>query len=131
MVMSALIASLLVLGTSSDDRGFGEALIEALAGLERSGETRSCLSSYQIDYIDPVDDHHWLITTRGRDTYLTEVSRGCRNADSSFTYLQYRSRGQLCRGDIVHVIDSGTRMQQGACSLGEYELLTPVETATN
>lgn len=131
MVFSVLVASVLTLASQSDDHGQSEALTEALAGFERSGESRSCLSSYQIDDINPVDDFHWLVTTRRRDTYLTQVSRGCRNADSSFTYLQYRGRGQLCRGDIVEVRDSGTQMQQGACSLGSYELLTPVETATN
>ncbi len=132
MVFSAFIASVLLLGASGDDHGQSEALTEVLAGFERSGETRSCLSVRNIDQIDPIDDTHWLVTTRGRDTYLTEVGRGCRNADSNFTYLQYRvTIGQLCRGDIVDVVDQGTNMRQGACSIGAYERLTPVETATN
>ena len=130
MVFSALIASVLLLGASGDDHGQSEALTEALAGFERSGETRSCLATFQIDEIDPIDDTHWLVTTRGRDAYLTEVGRGCRNADSNFTYLQYRLSGnRLCRGDIIDVVDQGTNMRQGACSIGAYERLTPKDAA--
>jgi hypothetical protein len=123
-----LIASTLALGIAGDDHAGSSALDEALAGFERSGETRSCLSVRLIDEIKPVDDTHWLVTTRGRETYLNTVSRGCRNADSSFTYLQYSTpTSSLCRGEIVRVVDSSSRFTQGSCSIGDFEILTPVE----
>lgn len=126
MVFSALFATVFILSASGDDHGQSEALNEALAGFERSGEIRSCLSVRRIDQINPVDETHWLVSTRGRDTYLTEVRRGCQNADSNFTYLQYSlTGGQLCQLDIVDVVDRGTNMRQGACSIGAFELLTP------
>ena len=122
---TAIAAFALSLGAHGDEQS--DALTAALEGFERSGETRVCLSSYQIDQITPVDDENWIVTTRTRDTYLNTVSRGCRNADSSFNYLQYRSNGRLCRGDIVQVVASSGHFPHGSCSLGSYEALTPVE----
>jgi hypothetical protein len=104
------------------------ALAEALAGFERTGETVSCLSTRQIDDINPINDENWLITTRDGDTYLNTVSGGCFNADSPFTYLAYRTTGsRLCRGDVVRVMNSSSRSVQGSCALGEYEELRPIE----
>ncbi len=129
MFGSLIAAVALVSGAHAEGHNDEEsaALAEALAGFERSGETRTCLPINRIEQITPVDDNNWLITTRSRDTYLNTVSRGCRNADSSFTYLQYRSTGQLCRGDIVQVMGSATRLPEGSCSIGVHERLTPVE----
>ena len=130
MIFGSLMAAVaLAAGVHADGQNETEsaALAEALAGFERSGETRVCLSTYRIDQITPVDDNNWLVTTRGNDTFLNTVSRGCQNADSNFSFLQYRSNGRLCRGDIVQVVASSTGLPEGSCSLGSYELLTPVE----
>lgn len=112
----------------ADEPEDGAALAAALAGLERSGETVSCLSTRRIDNINPVDDRNWLITTRGGPTYLNTVSRGCFNADSPFSYLRYRTSGtSLCRGEFVEVVDSSAGFVQGSCSLGHFEELIPIE----
>lgn len=127
---SLIVALALVSGAHADDHveDASTALDEALAEFEVSGDARSCLSSRSIDEIDPIDDENWLVTTRGRGTFLNTVSRGCSDAGGPFTYLQYTVRGgQLCQGDIVRVIDSSSRFSRGSCSLGEYQLLTPVE----
>ncbi len=133
MVFGSLVMAVAMAAGAHGD-GHGEeaemsaALAEALAGFERTGETRSCLSTYSIDEIDPIDDSHWMVTTRGRGTFLTEVSRGCRNADNGFTYLQYQvTGGRLCRGDIVRVMSQSGGFVEGSCSLGDYEELSPVE----
>jgi hypothetical protein len=114
--------------TGAEETEDNTALAEALAGYERTGETVSCLSTRQIDDIDPIDDEHWLITTRSGETYLNTVSRGCFNADSAFTYLAYSTTGnRLCRGELVEVLNSSSRMTQGSCALGAYEELRPIE----
>ena len=101
---------------------------ETLASYEFTGETRSCLSTSRIDQIKPLDERHWLVETVNGDMYLNRVGRGCSGADRSFTYLQYEiPTGQLCRGEIVRVIDSGSGMTQCACGLGDYERLTRIE----
>lgn len=125
LVLGLPVAACVTVAEETEDN---TALAEALAGYERTGETFSCLSTQQIDDIDPIDDEHWLITTRGGDTYLNTVSGGCFNADSAFTYLTYNTTtSRLCRGELVRVIDSTSRMVQGSCALGAYEELRPIE----
>ncbi len=112
-------------GETDDDTS---ALEEALAPFERSGETISCLPTRRIDNINPIDEQNWLVTTRNGETYLNTVSRGCFNADRPFTFLSYRvTGGRLCRGEIIRVMDTASRMARGSCSLGDYEELIPIE----
>ena len=113
----------------ADDSADKAGLEAALEGFERTGETRNCLNTRFIRKIDPIDDTHWRVETRGGDTYLNIVRGSCNDAGSSFTALQYTiPGGQLCRGEIVRVIDIGYGgTTRGACSLGEYEALSPIE----
>ena len=101
---------------------------ETLAAFERTGATRSCLNTRTIETIEPLDERFWLIETRGGPTYLNEVGPGCFGADRAFTYLAYETpTGQLCRSEIVRVIDDGTRTARGSCGLGDFQALAPAE----
>lgn len=103
------------------------AAAERLAAYDMTGQTEACLSTRRIDQIDPLDERHWLVETVSGEMFLNVVSRGCNGADRSFTYLQYETpTGQLCRGEIVRVIENGSNMERGACGLGEYQRLAPV-----
>ena len=103
---------------------------ERLAAFTQTGETRNCLSVRSIDEIEPLDASRWLVTTVGGDQYLNEVSRGCSNAASNFTYLQYSTpTGRLCANEIVRVRDRSTNLIQGSCGLGEYQRLETREDA--
>ncbi len=118
-------ASAAALGQTAQERAEAR-----LAEFSSTGETTTCLSTTRIRHITPIDDTRWLVTTRGGGTYMNEVSRGCHGAASSFNFLQYRvPGGQLCRGEIVRVIDSGSRLEAGACGLGAFERLEPVAAA--
>ena len=129
------IACVLTLALASVSPAIADAVTEeeagleaALAGYERTGETLTCLSTRSIRSIDPVDEVHWFVETRAGKVYLNTVRGGCNDADSPFTALQYSlTSSQLCRGEIIRVIDTSSGFQQGACVLGEYEALTPVE----
>ncbi|MFW5661005.1 MAG: hypothetical protein ACOC05_06410 [Oceanicaulis sp.] len=104
------------------------AAAEALSGFTPTGETASCLNTRRIDTIDPLDDRHWLVETVGGERYLNVVGPGCNDADSNFTFLQYdTTTGQLCRGEIVRVIDNGSSTPRGSCGLGDYQRLAPVQ----
>lgn len=132
MMKQVMSAAVLAAGlTAAASAQSAEERAEArLAEFRPTGETTTCLSTSRIRQITPIDDTRWLVTTRGAGTYLNEVSRGCFGASSPFNYLQYQVSGaQLCRGDIVHVIDTGAGMQTGACGLGEYQRVEPVENA--
>ncbi|MGY6660934.1 MAG: DUF6491 family protein [Glycocaulis sp.] len=123
----AAAAAALGMASAVSAQDMSEAAAERLAQFERTGETRTCINITQLRSIQPLDDRHFLIEMRNRDTYLNVVSGRCSHAATSNTYLQYSTTGtQLCRGEIVHVIDNGGQgMLSGSCGLGEFERLTP------
>lgn len=125
-VMGAAVIAL-GLGAAAQSQSAEERADARLSQFTQTGETRSCLSTTRIRSITPLDDSRWLVTTRGGETYLNEVSRGCFGASSPFSYIEYRvPGGQLCRGEIVRVVDQSAHMTRGACGLGEYQRLEAV-----
>ncbi|MCR9128708.1 MAG: DUF6491 family protein [Alphaproteobacteria bacterium] len=130
LTAAAMLAGLAASGCATEaapDRA-GARAAEAdavLADYRPTGATRSCLSLRSIDDIEPLDETRWLITLNNGDAYLNEVSRGCRQATSDFTYLQYETpTGSLCANEIVRVIDrSGGGISAGACGLGRHQEL--------
>jgi hypothetical protein len=129
MIKHAMGAAVLALGLGAAAQSHSpeERADARLAQFTETGDTRSCLATTRIRNITPLDDSRWLVTTRGGDTYLNEVSRGCFGASSPFSYIQYRiPGGQLCRGEIIRVVDTSTNMARGACGLGAYQRLEPV-----
>ncbi len=142
MMLRPLILSVVIVlgagaasGCASESYGARAAAAAAeadavLANYRPTGETRSCLNTRSIEEIDPIDDTRWLVTTRGGDVYLNEVSRGCSGAARDFTYLQYRSSTtSLCSNEIVQVIDRGSNMAQGSCGLGTFQELARIGDA--
>ncbi len=125
--MTALGASLVMGGAAlaqsdamSDDPFVPE-------GYELTGQTRTCLPLRSIDDITPLNEGAWLVTTNSRDAYVSRVNGGCRAATRPFTYLSYSVPGaQLCRGEIVTVMDQGMNSPVGSCSIGTFEELSPL-----
>ena len=102
------------------------AAAEELGAYELTGEIRDCLGVRRIDQIEPLDERFWMVETVNGDMYLNRVGPGCNGADSSFTYLQYDiPTSQLCRGEIIRVIENGSNQVTGSCGLGDYERLQP------
>ncbi|TGY88571.1 hypothetical protein E5163_12225 [Marinicauda algicola] len=104
-----------------------EAIAQALPeGYQRTGETESCLNTTRIDEIDAVTDRIWIVETVTGERYVNVVSPGCNQADSAFTYLFYDiPTTQLCRGEIIRVMQQTTDIPTGSCALGAYERLAP------
>ncbi|MGY6533120.1 hypothetical protein [Glycocaulis sp.] len=98
-----------------------ERAAERLAQYQETGETRSCVSLSRVSSIVPLDDNHFLFEMRGGDVYLNRVSGGCNQASSSFTRIEYRVSGsQLCRNDIINVVDNSSGLWSGSCGLREF-----------
>lgn len=132
ILSTGLVASLAVFGASfaASAQEPDAAAAERLAGFERTGETRNCVSLSQVRTIQPLDDRHFLIELRNRETYLNVTLGRCNQAASRNTYLQYSvPANQLCRGEIVNVIDNGPgQFLAGTCGLGDFERLEPAGT---
>lgn len=97
---------------------------EKLAQFERTGEKTDCLQLRRIDSIDPLDERHFLVRVGVRQYYLNEVSGGCFGAGDSFNRLQYTTTlTQLCKNEIIKVVDNVNGFTTGSCGLGEFERL--------
>ena len=99
-----------------------------LAEFERTGETRACLQTYLIDRIEALDEERFLVETQGGDVYLNEVNGRCSGAGRGGNAITYAtSISSLCRGEIIRVVDTTSRITAGSCSLGAFERLEPLE----
>ncbi len=101
-----------------------ENVASQLSAYEATGETTSCLSVGQIRSIDPLDDRRFLVRANN-GYYLNETSNRCSGAARSGNRLQYKlSTGQLCRNQIISVVDNSSGFTVGSCGLGSFEKLT-------
>ena len=124
MVVPAACALALGACASSGTDDGEDKVAAALAGFEKTGETESCLSLRRIDQIKPLDDRNFLIRVGRKDYYLNEVSGRCSNADGINTRLQYKTAlSQLCRNELISVVDNSTGMNIGSCGLGNFQKL--------
>ena len=107
-----------------------EKTAESLAKFERTGEFQNCLNVSQIDGITPLDERHFLVRYGVSKYYLNELPRSCFGAGRAGNRLQYTVYGgQICRNEIVHVVDNTTGMAGGACGLSSFERLEKIPQA--
>ncbi|WP_306253112.1 DUF6491 family protein [Parvularcula sp. IMCC14364] len=124
LIVSAACALALSACASSDTGRDEDKAAEALAAFDKTGETESCLSLRRIDQIKALDDKNFLVRVGRDDYYLNEVNGRCSNADGLNTRLQYRTTlSQLCRNELISVVDNGTGMNIGSCGLGTFQKL--------
>jgi len=127
LLAGAAIGLSACVSAQAGDREMSEAAALELAKYEATGETRTCLSTTQIRSIDPIDDYTFLVRGTGRDVYLNKVSGKCSGASRSGNRLQYRiSSNQLCRNEIITVVDNMLNTTVGSCGLGSFEELQEI-----
>ncbi len=122
----ALSAVLALAGCASAPQAeeVNRAAANTLAQYERTGETTTCLSIVDITTIRPVTETTFLMRVRGGDYYVNDVSGRCNGATRSFSRIEYTtSLSQLCRNELIRIVDNTTGFQLGGCGLGAYEKL--------
>ena len=111
--------------TAKPAEAMSDKVAKKLAAFEQTGETTACLNTTRIRSIDALDDWRFLVRTNTGDYYLNEVSNRCSGAARAGNRLQYTiSTGQLCRNEIIKVVDNTSGFTVGSCGLGSYEKLT-------
>ena len=101
-----------------------EAAAAILAAHNRTGEVTSCLNVRNISSIAAVDEKTLLIRTGVSDYYVSDLSSRCNGATSAFNRFEYEtSIAQLCRNQIIRIVDNGTGFVAGACGMGSFEKL--------
>ncbi len=109
---------------SSGSYEMSEEVSTRLAEFERTGDYQSCLGLRRINHIKPLDERTFLVQVGVNDYYLNQTSSSCRGADSTFNRLQYTiPSSQLCRNEIISVVDNSTGFTVGSCGLGDFERL--------
>ena len=98
---------------------------EILAKYEKTGEMTTCINTRIARDIDVLDDYSLLVLSGG-EYYLNEFSGRCSGLGRERRYVHESSNGQMCRGDIIRVIDM-TGRPGGSCSLGSFEKLGELE----
>ncbi len=109
---------------NAGEAGMSAAAAERLANYTQTGETTTCLSLRSIRSIKALDEKHFLVTTRNKEAYLNVVSAKCNNAHRANFRIEYTtSQSQLCRHEIIRVVDNSSGIASGSCSLGDFERL--------
>ena len=91
---------------------------------ERTGDVQSCISLRQINSISAVDENTLLIKSGVNDYYVNDLSGRCHGATRNSSRFEYTtSINQLCRNDILKVVDNGGGFLIGSCGVGSFEKL--------
>ncbi len=95
-------------------------LNKLLAG-KSAGTPLSCLPSWRSNNMVVIDDNTVVFRDTGSRVYVNNFRDGCSNLGSGWYSLVTRHTGSsLCSGEIAQVVDLGSGMTVGACSLGEF-----------
>lgn len=124
--LTALIAiSGAACATASSNYEMSEKVAARLAKFEPTGNVETCLNTTRIQSIDALDDYRLLVRTGVSTYYLNEVSGRCSGAGRAGSRLQYTiSTGQLCRNEIIQVVDNTSGFTVGSCGLGSFQELS-------
>lgn len=122
-------AALAACATAGDSYEMSEKTAARLAEFEATGETESCLSLTRIQSITALDDRHLLVRSTGKYYYLNKVSGRCNGASRPGNRIQYTvSANQLCRNQIITIVENTNGFTTGSCGLNSFEKLAKVET---
>jgi hypothetical protein len=91
----------------------------ALAG-RVAGEPRSCINQHQIDDSHLYPDGRILYRMRGGPDYLNAAGPGCATHAFNPVIVSVTPSTQLCRGDILRIVDATTHIFSGSCGLSDF-----------
>jgi len=104
-----------------------EAKLQSALQGKVAGAPISCLPPYRTNDMTIVDDNTILFRDGRKRVYRNDPPGGCAPMGSGHYALVRRSiSSQMCRGDIVSVVDLTSKITVGSCSLGQF---VPYRTA--
>lgn len=90
---------------------------------EPSGKIRKCVAFSQIRDTQVLDDQTILFRSSGRRVYVNKMNRKCPRLMYEERFAYRSPTGQLCRGEIISVLDSFGQTW-ASCSLGDFQEYT-------
>ena len=98
----------------------------AMAELARSlsgkvaGRPQACLGRFATRDMHVIDDYTILYRS-GATTYRNDPPGGCPGLDRPGNAMVSRSSSsELCRGEIIQIIDTSSGIFNGSCTLGDF-----------
>ena len=118
------IPSLLVAGCTAEppaapSESDAASLAAALEG-RTAGQPISCVSQQTLRGNRSIGEGAILFDGPGGTIYVNRPPAGCPRIDSGRTLVTRTTTGQLCRGDIVNVVDAPSGTEYGSCGLGDF-----------
>jgi hypothetical protein len=99
----------------------GETAADVMERYEATGEARNCVSTIRIESIKAVEDGVLLVELKGGKYLINETQSSCSAMGPSRHFRYSTSQPQLCRGQIVDIVDSYTKFTVGTCTLGDFQ----------
>ena len=119
VLCSAVLAAACVAEPADAPRaGDGDRLGRALAG-RSAGPTTDCVAHRDLGSSRVAGDAI-LFNGRGRTLYVNRPAGGCPALRDGNAIVTRTSSSQLCRGDIVTILDPVSRVEYAGCALGEF-----------
>jgi hypothetical protein len=101
-------------------RADGEATLAAeLRNYQPSGAPVSCIPLRNLSGNRSAGEGAVIFGTGSR-VWVNRPPAGCPLINDGRTLTLRTSGSQLCRGDIVNVVDAGSGIQYGSCGLGDF-----------
>jgi len=101
----------------------------ALGAGTDDGKPVNCVALMTVDRTDVVDNQNILFYMRNGDIYLNRLAHPVDGLDRNRPFLHQTSTGQICRGDIITVLeDWGFGFTAGASST--FGSFGPIDTAS-
>jgi len=120
------LAGLAVACASTREAPVNERAAEILEGLEPTGETRICVPIRQVSTITGVTEDQLLVRLGLNDYYLNEPNTACSGVTRINARIEYTtSQSQICRNDIIRVVENQTGILFGSCAFGTFEAMRP------
>lgn len=86
-----------------------------------AGPSVSCLPPFRTNDMIVIDDDTILFREGRNRVWRNDPPGGCSPMGGPGYTLVFRSIGsQMCRGDIVRIVDLGSGIGAGSCSLGDF-----------
>ncbi len=119
-----LAAALLAGCATATGEPVNEGAAARLAGLTRTGEKQTCLSIPQINQITAVNEKTLLIRSGANNWFVSDLATRCRGVVNAGNRIEYTtSLPQLCRNDILRIVDNANGFLTGSCGMGSFERL--------
>ncbi|TNE62463.1 MAG: hypothetical protein EP335_12805 [Alphaproteobacteria bacterium] len=95
-------------------------LANVMEKYEATGEVRHCIPLRFLRESTIIDDQTIFFRGLGKKGYMVHLPYRCSRLAAEERFAYRNSIGQLCKSDIITVLDSFGR-EWGSCGLGEFE----------